>query len=269
MSILEDDRRPQCFVAMWFGDDEETRNEMNQLFDVVIKPAVEGQGLKSYRVDRDPSADKIDERILTEIDRSDLVVVDLTHDPKTGLRGSVIFEAGYGYCIKPTIWMCRDNLADRIPFDIRQFKQIRWNAHKLLDAKKELERVVKIRIRERGLARRGHELKGLTAKLWKNLEESQDISPPDSGPVYSKNHVRIVHFEEYCDDVETKAKYKEMGLSSDEKYEVIEMIRGFKKFIRMFRELEKVPDMDFYRKNVEPKLRMSGWLDKGRSGHSR
>ena len=121
-SIKHDDRL-QCFAAMWFGSDRDSEAEMNQLFDVVIKPAIEHHGLKAYRVDRDPSVDKIDETILAEIEKSDLMVVDLTHDPSTGLRGSVIFEAGFAYHMMPVIWMCREDLVDRIPFDIRQFKQ--------------------------------------------------------------------------------------------------------------------------------------------------
>ena len=90
---------------MWFGSNAESRDEMNQLFDVVIKPAIEPHDLKAYRVDRDPAADKLDDTILNEIDRSDLVVVDLTHDRAMGLRGSVIFEAGYAYRMKPVIWL--------------------------------------------------------------------------------------------------------------------------------------------------------------------
>ena len=93
--MLNQDHQPQCFVAMWFGSDADSQDEMTQLFDVVIKPAIEAHDLKAYRVDRDPAADKLDDTILNEIDKSDLVVVDLTHDRATGLRGSVIFEAGY------------------------------------------------------------------------------------------------------------------------------------------------------------------------------
>ena len=161
----ERDDRPQCFAAMWFGSDEDSENEMNQLFDVVIKPGIECHALKPYRVDRDPAVDKIDATVLVEIDRSDLMVVDLTHDPETGLRGSVIFEAGYAYRKMPVIWMCREDLADQIPFDMRQFKQIRWNARKLLATKQELVDVIGARIRERGKESETHEVKRLIAKM--------------------------------------------------------------------------------------------------------
>ena len=113
---------------------------MNQLYDLVIKLAIEQQGLSPYHVGKDLKADKLDDAILEAIDRATMVVVDLTHDPKTGLRGSVVFEAGYAYKSKQVIWMCRDDLADSAPFDIRQLRQIRWNRNKLVEARSNLGR---------------------------------------------------------------------------------------------------------------------------------
>lgn len=259
--MTERDDRPQCFVAMWFGSDEDSENEMNQLFDVVIKPAIESHSLKPYRVDRDPGVEKIDETILVEIDKSDLMVVDLTHDPKTGLRGSVIFEAGYAYRTKPVIWMCRDDLDKNIPFDIRQFKQIRWNAHKLLVARDQLIEVIHARFQERGMGSETHEVKRLIADMWKNLEEAKDIPIPNSKNIFTADQVRSTIFEEFCDDLETRARYKEMGLSTNEKYELIELVRGFKKVvINLPKQQNRVAGMEIYRNIVASKLRASGWL---------
>ena len=33
-------KRPECFVAMWFGSDKASEDEMNQLYEIVIKPAI-------------------------------------------------------------------------------------------------------------------------------------------------------------------------------------------------------------------------------------
>ncbi len=259
----ERDDRPQCFAAMWFGSDEDSENEMNQLFDVVIKPGIECHALKRYRVDRDPAVDKIDATVLVEIDRSDLMVVDLTHDPETGLRGSVIFEAGYAYRKMPVIWMCREDLADQIPFDMRQFKQIRWNARKLLVTKQEFVDVIGARIRERGKESETHELKRLIAKMWNDLKNAKDIPvPPNFKNVVSADQIRSTIFEEFCNDLDTRAKYKEMGLSTDEKYELIELVRVFKKIvIDLPQQSGRVAGMDMYRKFVAAKLQVSGWLD--------
>ena len=260
--MTERDDRPQCFAAMWFGSDEDSKNEMNQLFDVVIKPALESHRLKHYRVDRDPAVDKIDETILVEIDKSDLMVVDLTHDPKTGLRGSVIFEAGYAYRTKPVIWMCREDLADYIPFNIRQFKKIRWNVRKLLVAKEELEGVITARFRERAKVSETHEVKRLIADMWKKLEDAKDIIRPfpNSKEIITADQVRSPIFEEFCDDLDTRVKYKEMGLSTDDKYELIELVREFKKLINLFKQRDRVAGLEIYRNMVAAKLRASGWL---------
>ena len=260
---IERDDRPQCFAAMWFGSDEDSANEMNQLFDVVIKPAMEHHGLKPYRVDRDPAVDKIDETVLVEIDKSDLMVVDLTHDPNTGLRGSVIFEAGYAYYKKPVIWMCREDLVDQIPFDIRQFKQIRWNSNKLLDAQQELKDVIAARIRERGKKSETHEVKRLISKMWSDLENAKDIPlPPNFKDVVTADQARSLIFEEFCDDLDTRTKYKEMGLSTDEKYELIELVREFKKLvIDLPKQRGWVASMDMYKSMVAAKLKVSGWLE--------
>jgi len=260
--VTDNDNRPQCFTAMWFGADKDSINEMNQLFDVVIEPAIRTHDLKPYRVDRDPGVEKIDETILVEIDKSDLVVVDLTHDPETGLRGSVVFEAGYAYRTTPVIWMCREDIANKIPFDIRQFKQIRWNSLKLLDAKKELTDTIGARFLERGKKFENHEVRTLIADMWQKLEDAKDLTTPNSGHTFTADQIRFHIFEEFCSDLETRAKYKPMALSAEEKYELIELIREFRKIvIELPKQVNRVAGMDAYTKVVAAKLRASGWME--------
>lgn len=259
--MSESDSRPQCFVAMWFGSSKETSDEMNQLYDIVIKPAVEQHKLKSYRVDQDPGADKLDETILTEIDKSDLAIADLTHDPETGLRGSVIFEAGYAYREKPVIWMCREDVANNTPFDIRQFKQIRWSPNKLLDARRSLIDVIRTRFRERVKQSDTHEIKRLITDMWRNIESAQDITPPSGEGTITADQIRFLQFQEFCDDLDTRVKYKDMGLTNSEKYELIEMIRGFRKVvIDLPQSRNRIASMDVYENIVASKLRASGWF---------
>lgn len=252
--------RPQCFVAMWFGNDGDSVDEMNQLFDLVIHPAIKHHNLTPYRVDRDPGADKLDETILNEIDKSELVVVDLTHDRKSGLRGSVIFEAGYAYRMKPVIWMCREDVAKYTPFDIRQFKQIRWKSNQLLDAQEKLTDTIGARFRERIKQSHTHEIRRMITDIWKNLEDAKDIPSPDPKHKIPADHIRFVQFQEFCDDLDTRVKYKDMGLSGAEKYELIEMIRGFRKVvIELPQSQNTLPSMEVYKNLVEPRLRASGW----------
>ena len=79
--------------------------------------------------------------------------------------------------------------------------------------------------------------------------------------MFTADQIRSAQFEEFCDDLDTRLKYKEMGLSSLEKYELIDMIRAFKKVvIDLLKSQGKVASMDVYRKMVASKLRASGWF---------
>ena len=245
---------------MWFGSDKSSEEEMDQLYDLVIKPAIEQQGLSAYHVGKDLRANKLDDAILDAIDRSVMVVVDLTHDPSTGLRGSVIFEAGYAYKRKPVIWMCRDDLADAAPFDIRQFRQIRWNRNRLVEAKNHLSTVIGERIDERQVRRADHEVSRLITSKWNQIMSTEDITLPDSDTVFSADQSRFVMFEELCEDIVTRVKYKEMGLSQDEKYELMELVRGLRKFIVLCKDANKVLGREQYMKAIYPRLRASGWM---------
>ena len=252
---------PECFVAMWFGSDADSKAEMDQLFELVIQPAIESFNFKPYHVDRDDSADKLDDAILNAIDRAYLVIVDLTHDPQTGLRGSVLFEAGYAYRLKPVIWMCRDDLAENCaPFDTRQFRQVRWNRNKLIDAQKKLQNVIRARNEDRGKQRKDHEITRLITEKLHYIKIQEDISMPNDARVVA-DQVRLMTFEDLCDDLKTRIDYKDMGLSQGDKYELVEMIRGWMKFIQLFKNTKKVPDMQFYKNQVLPKLQATGWIN--------
>ena len=258
-----DSTQPQCFIAMWFGSDTESIDQMNQLFELVIKPAVEKHNMFAYRIDQDASVNKIDEAILAEINRSVMMIVDLTHDRETGLRGSVIFEAGYGYqnADKPLIWMCRKDLGDDIPFDIRQFRQIRWDVNKLIDARKSLEEAIRLRLKERGKERERHELWGEFSRTKKRIEETSDLDDPTAGIKVGADNLRHVMFEEFCEDIVTRLKYKPMELDETERYELIDAFRGFKKIlIDLLKSQNRVASLEGYEKQVWNKLKSMGWM---------
>ena len=79
--------------------------------------------------------------------------------------------------------------------------------------------------------------------------------------VITADQVRFVQFQEFCDDLDTRVKYKDMGLINLEKYELIEMIRGFRKVvIDLPKSRNRVAGMDVYENMVASKLRASGWF---------
>ena len=253
---------------MWFGSDTDSVDEMEQLYEMVIKPAIESFNFIPYQVGKDDRADMLLDDILNAIDRAHFVIVDLTHSPETGLRGSVLFEAGYAYRSKPVIWMCREDLAEKCtPFDAVQLRQVRWNKNRLKEAQNKLKNVIKARIKERGKQRANHEIKRLCSETWKNIEAAEDIHLPESigGPDSKRipaDQIRLVYFEEFCEDLKTRIDYKDMGLTQDEKYELINMIRGWNKIILMIsKEHKKVPSMDIYKNFVLTELQATGWID--------
>lgn len=84
---------------MWFHRD------MDAAFDQGFDPALTATGHRPYRVDRDVHNDKIDDKIVAEIRRSKLVIVDAT-----GARPNAYFEAGFAMGLGiPVIWCCNDS----------------------------------------------------------------------------------------------------------------------------------------------------------------
>jgi hypothetical protein len=108
----------QAFVAMSFAEERE------RVYDAAIKPALESTGWTPLRVDREQFEDKICDRIVVEIRRSALMVVECT-----GQRPNVYFEAGFAMGLNiPVIWCVRQDEAEKnkLAFDIRQYPHIFW-----------------------------------------------------------------------------------------------------------------------------------------------
>ena len=120
----------QAFVAMWFDEN------MNDIYDKAIQPAIEEMGYKSMRIDRKEHNNKIDDEIIAEIKRSKFLVADFSYG-KDGIRGGVYYEAGFARNLGiPVIFTCRKENKNNLHFDTRQFKHTIWkNAE---DLKKQL-----------------------------------------------------------------------------------------------------------------------------------
>jgi hypothetical protein len=118
----------QAFVAMWFSD------EMNNVFENGIVPALESVGYKAFRIDKKEHANKIDDEIIAEIRRSRFLVADFTCGTVNGEsgsigvpRGGVYYEAGFAQGLgMPVIWTVRQDQIGLVHFDTRQFNHIAW-----------------------------------------------------------------------------------------------------------------------------------------------
>jgi nucleoside 2-deoxyribosyltransferase len=105
-----------AFVAMWFDD------ELKDAWKNGLKPALEETGFDPVKIDLIEHNDDINDRIISEIKRSALLVADFT-----GNRGGVYFEAGFAYGLGiPVIWTCRKDHFKNVHFDTEHYKHIVW-----------------------------------------------------------------------------------------------------------------------------------------------
>ena len=127
----------QVFVAMWFNC------EMSDAYKHGIEPAIRDVGFIPMRIDEKKDANRIDDDIITEIERSRFIVADMTHGTD-GVRGSVYYEAGFahGHGLE-VIYCCRRDCMERLPFDTRQYHHIVW------ETPEELRRKLSERMRAR------------------------------------------------------------------------------------------------------------------------
>lgn len=106
----------QAFIAMSFSED------MTSVWEKAIRPAVSEAGYKPYRIDAEPHLDRIDVKIMSEIQNSRFLIADVTNQ-----KQGVYFEAGYALGLKlPVIWTCKKADIINAHFDTRQYNHILW-----------------------------------------------------------------------------------------------------------------------------------------------
>ena len=110
----------KVFMAMKFGD-----ADLDNIVDTVFRVAVAQAGFQLMRLDDTPRAGLIDDRLRVEIQSSDLLISDLTHD-----NLGAYWEAGYAEGLgKPVIYTCEKKKfeADRTHFDTNHHLTIIWD----------------------------------------------------------------------------------------------------------------------------------------------
>lgn len=120
----------QVFVVMKFGDPR-----LDSMYSLVIKPVVEKFGYSALRIDEVQSSGSITDEILKFIERSAIVLADLTDE-----RPNCYYEAGYAHALgKELILSIR--AASTIPFDLAGRRFIIW------DTEKELRDALELRLK--------------------------------------------------------------------------------------------------------------------------
>lgn len=111
----------KAFMAMKFGDEQLTR-----VLEKVFKPSAKRAGFDLIKLDDVPKAGLIDDRLRVEIQSSDFIVADLTHD-----NLGAYWEAGYAEGLgKPVIYTCEKNkfASAKTHFDTNHHLTILWDA---------------------------------------------------------------------------------------------------------------------------------------------
>lgn len=125
---------------MWFADETEKAYQNG------IEPAIRAAGYNPFRIAKVPTLEKIDNKIMDEIGRSQFLISDMTHGVE-GPRGSVYFEPGYAHGIGiPVIYTCRRDMFGKLPFDTRQYPHIDWMDGDLESFSKELKSRIELLI---------------------------------------------------------------------------------------------------------------------------
>jgi len=110
----------KAFMAMKFGDPD-----LDRYLSDVFKPAVSQTGFELNKLDDLPKAGLIDDKLRVEIQASDFIIADLTHD-----NLGAYWEAGYAEGLgKPVIYTCEKTKfdSDKTHFDTNHHLTIVWD----------------------------------------------------------------------------------------------------------------------------------------------
>lgn len=115
-------KRKQVFIAMSF-DDEIILGK----YRAVVKKVCSQMGYDAYVISDFHHNDDIVDKILSEIKRSNFLIVDLT-----GQKQNAYFEAGYGMAQnKPVILTCLSSEIEKVSFNLNHFNILLWEPNEM------------------------------------------------------------------------------------------------------------------------------------------
>ncbi|MGZ8947823.1 MAG: hypothetical protein ACXW1W_20645 [Methylococcaceae bacterium] len=110
----------RAFMAMQFGVPE-----LNAVLENVFKPSAKMAGFDLFKLDDEPRAGLIDDRLRVEIQSSDFLIADLTH-----ANNGSYWEAGYAEGLgKPVIYTCEQEKfnSQKTHFDTNHHLTVLWD----------------------------------------------------------------------------------------------------------------------------------------------
>lgn len=125
--------RPLAFVVMEFSE------SFNELYEEVVRPAVEALGLRVYRADEAYGPGLIVADIAAKIAEARVVIADISPP-----NANVFFEVGYSFAIgKPPILLALEGT--KLPFDVSPFRTLFYA--NTIKGKKAVEEALKAHVR--------------------------------------------------------------------------------------------------------------------------
>jgi len=127
------------FMAMKFGDPQ-----LDAVFRDYFKPAVQQAGFELMRLDDEPRAGLIDDRLRLEIRTSRFMVADLSH-----ANAGAYWEAGFAEGLgRPVIYTCRKDVFDdpktKPHFDTNHYLTVVWDPADPAAAAEQLKTVIRV-----------------------------------------------------------------------------------------------------------------------------
>lgn len=126
----------KAFMAMKFG-----AQDLDSMLVKVFKPSVRDTGFELIKLDDVPRAGLIDDRLRVEIQSSDFIIADLSHD-----NLGAYWEAGYAEGLgKPVIYTCEIGKfeATKTHFDTNHHLTITWDAASPEEAGRKLKATIR------------------------------------------------------------------------------------------------------------------------------
>ena len=109
--------KKSVFVLMPFGD------EFGPVYSDFIKPTLEEVGFDVVRADDIQSQRNILRDVIEGIDRSDLIIADLT-----SANPNVFYELGLAHMLKKPVVLITQSI-DEVPFDLRAYRLLDYSTH--------------------------------------------------------------------------------------------------------------------------------------------
>src|SRR5262245_27671714 len=119
LKAMETRKKPACFVISPIGDKgSETRQLADDVFELLIEPALEKFAFSVLRADKITSVESINKDVIEQIQNAELCIIDITgHNP------NVMYECGRRHETgKPYIMIAKEG--EKLPFDITTIRTI-------------------------------------------------------------------------------------------------------------------------------------------------